>query len=247
MASTALAGRSFSERLIDFLDVIECRPVDGGQEREAVFRLRYDAYVREGAIPIGFSKRFTDAYDEAPNAWIFGIYIDGELASSIRVHVASPEHPDAPCMMVFSDLLGPEIARGHSIVDPTRFVADHTMARLHPELPYATVRLGFLASEYFRADIGLATVRAEHQAFYKRLFGLKPLCEPREYPSLMKPISLMAIHYPTVREGIMARYPFLRSTAQERAALFGRIPAMPAVPGVPLVPQPMAFEPVVTG
>lgn len=241
MSSTALAGRSFSERLVDFLDVIECRPVDTGEEREAVFRLRYDAYVREGAIPIGFSKRFTDAYDDAPNAWIFGIYIEGRLASSIRVHVASPEHPDAPCMMVFSDILGPEIERGHSIVDPTRFVADHNMARLHPELPYVTVRLGFLASEYFAADIGLATVRAEHQAFYKRLFGLKPLCEPREYPSLMKPISLMAIHYPTVREGIMARYPFMRSTSEERATLFDR---MPAVTGVPLVPHPDVFEPM---
>lgn len=241
MASIALAGRSFSERLVDFLDVVDCRPIGNGEDREDVFRLRYNAYVREGAIPISFSKRFTDAYDETPNVWIFGLYVEDQLASSIRVHLVSPEYPDAPCMTAFSDLLRPEIARGHSIVDPSRFVADHALGRLHPELPYATVRLGFLASEYFNADIGLATPRAEHQAFYKRLFGLKVLCEPREYPSLTKPLSLMAIHYPTVRESLMERHPFLRASTAELEALFSRTPR---VPSVPLVPQPAVFEPV---
>lgn len=242
MASTALVGRSFSERLVDFLDVIEYRPIGEGEDREAVFRLRYDAYVREGAIPISFARRFTDRFDDMPNARIFGLYIEGELASSIRVHIASPEHPDAPCMMAFSDVLGPEIAAGRSMVDPSRFVADQTWARRHSELPYATVRLGFLATEYFNADLGLATPRAEHQAFYKRLFGLRLLCEPREYPSLTKPLSLMGIHYPTVRESLMERHPFLRATGSELEALFGGMPSVPVVPSVPLVPQPEIFE-----
>ncbi len=220
MVAVALAVPSFSERLVDFLDIIECRCLTRDDDLESVFRLRYDAYVREGAIPRDFSKRFTDSFDRAPNVWIFGVYLDGMLASSIRVHVASPEHPDAPATSVFPDLLMPEIDNGRTIVDPTRFVADHRLARLNPELPYATVRLGFIASEHFGADIGLATVRVEHQAFYKRLFGLKPLGEPREYPSLAKPISLMGIDYPAVRTRILERYPYLRSTAEERAMLF---------------------------
>ena len=32
--------------------------------------------------------------DEKGNAFFFGLYIDGELASSIRVHVASKIYPD---------------------------------------------------------------------------------------------------------------------------------------------------------
>jgi hypothetical protein len=233
--------KSFSDKLSDFIDLVDYRPVRTAEEREAVFRLRHDAYVREGAIEPNSAGRFTDAYDDLPNCWIFGIYVDDELASSIRIHVASPRSPEAPGMTVFSDLLQPELDKGRTIIDPTRFVADERMARLHPELPYATVRLGFVASEYFDADIGLATVRAEHQAFYKRLFGLKPLCPPRHYPSLAKPISLMAIHYPTVRQGIMARYPFLTSTAVEREKLFGR----PSSLGRKVVP--LRLPPLETG
>ncbi|MDX6806966.1 N-acyl amino acid synthase FeeM domain-containing protein [Terrihabitans rhizophilus] len=232
MAGGTGQAKSFSDKLSEFIDLVDYRPVRTVEEREAVFRLRHDAYVREGAIEPNAARRFTDAYDDLPNCWIFGIYIDDELASSIRIHVASPRNAQAPGMSVFPDLLQPELDQGRTIIDPTRFVADERQARLHPELPYATVRLGFVASEYFDADIGLATVRAEHQAFYKRLFGLKPLCLPRHYPSLAKPISLMAIHYPTVRQGIMARYPFLTSTAAERERLFGE----PASTGRTVVP-----------
>ncbi|MGQ4274247.1 N-acyl amino acid synthase FeeM domain-containing protein [Terrihabitans sp. B22-R8] len=218
----AVAGRSFSDRLLDFLDVIEARQLTEPDDLEAVFRLRYNAYLREGAISGDPSKRFTDSYDLSPNAHIFGIYIEGVLASSLRVHLASPAYPDVPGMGVFSDILVPELERGRTIIDPTRFVADHRLARLHPELPYATVRLGFVATEYYKADLALATVRAEHQAFYRRIFSFKPLCPPREYPSLTKPISLMAIEYREFRESVVNRYPFLLSTPEERAQLFGK-------------------------
>lgn len=228
MVAAAYAEKSFSERLSDFLDIVEYRRLDTEAQKEEAYRLRYDAYVREGTIPFDPSKRFADSFDEAPNVWIFGLYLEGTLASSIRIHVASPEHPEAPATAVFPDLLMPHIERGQKIIDPTRFVANHALARTNPELPYATVRLGFMASEYFNADMGLATVRVEHRAFYKRIFGLKPLGEPRLYPNLAKPICLMSIHYPTAREGIMARYPYLRSTEDERAVLFDRAPLVPA-------------------
>ena len=37
---------------------------------------------------------FSGPSDEKGNAFFFGLYIDGELASSIRVHVASKIYPD---------------------------------------------------------------------------------------------------------------------------------------------------------
>ncbi len=40
--------------------------------------------------------------------------------------------------------------------------SDHRMT----ELPYVTVRLGYMGCAYFNANIGTATVRAEHRAFY---------------------------------------------------------------------------------
>jgi hypothetical protein len=214
--------KTFSERLVDFGSEVRYQRVETDYEREAVFRLRYEAYVREGTIPISFSRRFSDTYDETRNVWIFGTYINGELASSIRIHVASPDHPVSPSVDVFPDVLLPEIEKGHTVVDPTRFVIHPSIARRYPELPYITVRLGFLASEYFQADLGLASVRLEHQAFYKRLFLMSPLCEPRMFPNLTKLFSLMGVNYPSVRDRIVQRHPFMKSSMSEMQELFGR-------------------------
>jgi hypothetical protein len=65
-------------------------------------------------------------------------------------------------------------------------------------------------------------VRAEHQAFYRRTFNHRPICEPRPYPLLAKPISLMTVHYPAVADQVHQRYPFFRSTFFERRMLFDR-------------------------
>jgi hypothetical protein len=172
----------------------------------------------------------TDRFDNLPNSWIFGVYLDGKLASSLRVSVASSDNPETPAVDAFGDLLKPELAKGKVIVDPNRFVADPANKNKFPELPYLTVRLGYVACGYFNADIGTATVRAEHQAFYRRVFLQKSLCEPRFYPTLTKPLCLMAADYPAVRERIFERYPHFRSTDSERRALFERC-------GEPLAPD----------
>src|SRR5690606_12042246 len=111
----ARAGKAFSERLSDFAETVRYRKIEGEADREAVFRLRYEAYVRDGTIPISFEKRFADKYDEMPNVWIYGAYIDDVLVSSIRVHVATPEHPISPSVDVFPDVLRQEIEKGHTI------------------------------------------------------------------------------------------------------------------------------------
>ncbi len=219
----------FSDLVVGLLGKIDARRADATEQREAIFRLRYDAYRRDGVIPANPSASFSDAHDQTPNAYLIGLYIEGKLASSIRIHVASREHPDCPTLHVFPEYLQPELDAGKIIVDPTRFVADEGISRLHPALPYATLRLCHLAAEYFHADLALAAVRVEHQAFYRRAFNYQPLCEARPYPLLAKPISLMAIHYPTVAEGVHRRHPFLRSTLAERRMLFAR-PGSPPMP-----------------
>ena len=131
-----------------------------------------------------------------------------------------PGMPLTPAVEAFGDLLEPEVAKGKIIVDPNRFVADPARTGRIPELPYLTVRLGYVACGHFQADLGTATVRKEHQAFYRRVFLQDVLCEPRPYPSLTKPLSLMAAHYPSVRDRIFRRYPYFRSTMEERQRLF---------------------------
>jgi hypothetical protein len=210
------------ERGIELLDQVDYRLVETEAEKDAIYRLRYRAYLNEGAIEPNRDRKVTDRFDDLPNSWIFGVYFDGVLASSIRISVASPENPDTPSVAVFPDLLGPELNEGKIMIDPTRFVADPAREQRFPELPYMTLRLAYVACGFFNADLGLATVRAEHQAFYRRVFMHKPLTPVREYPGLVKPICLMAVDYPAMRDKVFARFPYLRSSYFERRMLFER-------------------------
>lgn len=213
-------NRPFAQRLNGYLQDADYRVASRQEDRDAIFRLRYDAYLRENAIEENAKRRFTDAYDQMENCWLFGIHLDDRLVSSIRFHVISPEAPMGPAYDVFPDIVRPMVRAGQTVVDPTRLVVDRAMTELYPELPYVTIRAAFMAAEYFEAEYMLATVRREHQAFYKRFFGFEQLCEPRPYPTLLKPISLLAANMPRQRDTVVARYPIFLSSFTERRMLF---------------------------
>ncbi len=225
MSAVALAvpQQTFSERLSDLHDLADYHRADTEEEREAIFRLRYQAYLGEGAIRPSFERRFTDSYDDLANAWIFGVYVENRLASSIRIHVATQEFPDMPALSAFPDEVKPELATGKIIIDPTRHAVDRDMMRRYPHLVFLTLRLAWMAGEYFEADSILAAVRAEHQAFYRRTFGHRVVCEPRPYLMLDKPLSLMTLDLGAARERVYRRYPFFRSSVFERRMLFERL------------------------
>jgi len=222
MRSAAEAIALVSERSPYPLEHVDYRLAETPEEKDQVYRLRYRAYLREGAIMPSESGRVTDRYDDLPNNFTFGIFVHGELCSSIRVSVLTSEWRGSPSSEMFVDLLHPELDRGKVIIDPTRFVADPEKAKAFPELPYVTVRLGYVACGHFNADIGLANVRPEHRAFYRKVFLQEPWGEPRLYPGLIKPVGLMAAHYPSIRERVFERFPFMRSSAFERRKLFER-------------------------
>ena len=210
------------ERGIELLDRVDYRLAETQEDKDTIYRLGYRAYLNEGTIEPNRDQKITDKFDDMPNSWIFGVYLDGRLASSIRLSISSPEYSMCPSVDVFGDYLQQEVDQGKIMVDPTRFVADPDFAGQFPELPYITLRLCFVACSYFNADLGLATVRAEHRSFYKRLFNHQPLSPPRIYPGLTKAICLMAVDFPASREKVFARYPYLRSSYFERRMLFER-------------------------
>ena len=214
----------FSQRLTGYLQNVDYRVAVDDEEREALYRLRYTCYRREGTISANSRKLFTDDYDEMNNCWLFGIYFDEELVSSIRFHVISPENPRGPAYDVFPDIVRPMIEAGMTVVDPTRLVVERSMTEQHPALPYVTIRAAFMAAEYFEAEYMLATVRREHQAFYMRYFGFEKLCDPRPYPTLLKPISLLAANMPRQRDTVVDRFPIFHSSFTERRMLFDAVP-----------------------
>jgi hypothetical protein len=222
MRAAAQRDALIAERSPNPLENVDYRLVETPEEKDEIYRLRYRAYLREGAVRASESERVTDRFDDLPNNFIFGVYIGGELLSSIRVSVLTSEWRGSLSSDMFPDLIHPELERGKVIIDPTRFVADPDKAKAFPELPYVTVRLGYVACGHFDADIGLANVRPEHRAFYRKVFLQEPWGEPDFYPGLIKPVGLMAAHYPSVRDRIFRRFPFMRSSAFERRMLFER-------------------------
>jgi hypothetical protein len=240
---TQEAANQSIKRGVELLEQVDYRLAETEAEKEAIYSLRYRAYLHEGAIEPRADQRLTDRFDDLPNSWVFGIYLDGELRSSLRVSVATPDNDDTPAVNAFRDLLEPELAQGKVIVDPNRFVADPLSRTKYPELPYLTVRLGCVACAYFNADIGTATVRAEHQAFYRRLFLQKSLCEPRHYPTLTKPLCLMAADYLGTRDKVFERFPLMRSSALERRMLFERSSELSPVMNLPRFPFELTIVP----
>ena len=66
------------------LDRVEYRIARADREREDVFRLRHDGYVRGGNIDPIPSGIFSDKWDHSPNALLLGAYLDGALAATVR-------------------------------------------------------------------------------------------------------------------------------------------------------------------
>ncbi len=219
VASLTLAA---IERGVELLNHIDYQLAETPAEREQIYRLRYRAYLQEGAIEPRTDQRVTDHFDDLPNTWIFGVYYDGALASSIRISVATPESPISPSVAAFPDVLEPELKLGKILVDPTRFVADPMRAKSYRELPYLTVRLAYVACEHFGADLGLSSIRVDHAAFYRRVFLQEMLAPARLPPGMIKPVCLVASDYQAVRERIFHRYPYFRTSLFERRMLFER-------------------------
>jgi N-acyl amino acid synthase FeeM len=204
-------------------DRIDYRLIQTPAEKDSVYLMRYRAYLHGGLISPSESERIIDPYDDAPNAWIFGIYLDGVLCSSIRLHVLTSELRMSYTTKLFSDVLDSRLDRGEVFVDPARFAADPEKAKLFPELPYATLRLAYIACDHFNADTGLAMVRTDHQAFYRRVFLHETVSEPRAFPGWhSKKVVLMASDFREFRERVLARFPIMRSTVFEQQMLFDR-------------------------
>lgn len=216
------SSSSLSDRIAQLLQRVDYRRAESPDEREAIFRLRYDAYLREGEIGPIHSKRFADSVDDEKNTFNFAVYVDGVLAGAIRLSVTMPGGARLPAIEVFEDVLSPEIRAGKTFVDPSKFVADYASSKRYPELPYIILRVAWVAMAYFKADLMLGAIRVEHQSFYKRVWGCRLISPPRPYPGLCTPVCLVTVDYAAVQHEVHQRYPFFRSDLLEQKMLFER-------------------------
>lgn len=210
----------FKEKALEVLRSLEYRRICGGEELEDIFRLRYDAYRRDGLIGENTSGMSSDSYDESPNAHIFGLYYEGELASSIRIHHATANMPVCPTRSHFPGVLEPYFEQRVSFIDSSRFCADAEFSQKIPNLPLFTTRLTAMACFYFEADYMLSVIRPEHGAFYRRYFLMKRWAKEQRVEWFAQPVDLYACHLQTIENAVFARLPFFRSLPLERELLF---------------------------
>ncbi len=205
---------------MDVLDQVSYRRVPFADQFDPVYRLRYEAYLREGFIAPNATSVVYDEHDLAPNVYCFGVYIKDELVSSIRFHHVTPAQRTSPSRTVFPETLGEMLDDGKTYIDPSRFTADHDATLAYPILPYLTLRIVAMASEYFKVDYCVSSVRTEHAAFYVRVFGSKRLPGVGYYKGIDFPMHLYAAKVSSIRDRVARRYPFFMSTLKERQALF---------------------------
>jgi hypothetical protein len=211
---------TFARHVLQIMERIEYRLCEAGEDREDIYRLRYNSYLATGMIGPNDSRTIVDGYDDMPNAYNYGVYYDGNLVSTIRLQHVTAEFPRSPSVTVFGDILEPRLAAGESFIDPGRLAADLEWSPTLRVLPYITSRLAMLASHYFNVSACLQAIKSEHAAFYKRVHAAEPLVQARNYPGLTCAVDLWQSPCPLMWEQGMKRFAFFRSTPMEERLLF---------------------------
>lgn len=215
-------ARRFSDRVAAMLERVEHRPAIRRADREAAYRLRYEAYLRQNLLNERLdSMLYDEVYDESPNSLTTMTYIDGELASTVRVHVVNTEAAVSPAVDVFPDVLAPRLNGRRIIVDPSRLAARLEMARKFPELPYFALRPPWMAAQHFNAEYIVLSCAREHEGFYRRTCGFRTWSGARSYPKVTAAVVCMGLEFAAEADLVEARYPSFRSTPADREALFG--------------------------
>lgn len=227
---------SFARNVLAMLERTEYRRCESGEDIESVYRLRYDAYRLNDLVPESPDHKVRDDYDDLPNCQIFGVYVDGALVSTLRIHNVTADMPWSPTMSVYGDVLDPRLKAGDSFIDPSRFAVDVEASRVFPQIPYLTLRLAGMACFYFNAPYCISMIREDHVAFYKRIYKARAIGEARPYAGVINCFALLyQADVLAIKDETYARFPFFRSTPMERRLMFGRprtgeLPALTVLP-----------------
>lgn len=225
--SRAAAGfrstdNAFVRSVFALLERTEYRRCNKGEDLEDIYRLRYKAYRTHGVVPEMPISSIHDDLDEADNVHRFGVYVDQQLVSTLRIHVLDRDHQAGPSTQAFGDIVHPMIDRGDTLIDPSRFAADPEWSKIYPQIPYITLRLAGMACFFFEAPYCLSTIREDHAAFYKRIYNSQKLGEARGYPGVFTRVELYCADVDAIRERSFQRFPFFFATRNEQRMMFGR-------------------------
>jgi hypothetical protein len=207
------------DRVVTLGAIIRYRLVDDADLLRAVQRMRHRAYRREGAITARKAGLLADRYDDGINSATFALVFADLLCASIRLNFAYSWYRETPACDAFPDEIGPLLDRGERIIDPNCFCVDTKLAGVVPEFAYLTLRLPYIAATLRKRTTVLATARAEHMAFYRRVLRCNMVAPPRPYAGRLKPLGLMMVDFDAEGEAIARRNPFFLPRQDEARSL----------------------------
>lgn len=213
---------SFSGKLLEILDRVEYRRVESQEDMEEVARMRYRAYKLANILTLN-EARLIDPVDFDDHAYIFGVYFEERLISTVRIHHVTPEHRVSITRDMYPKEIDAFLDSGMTLIDPVRFAADPEIIGEMPALPYLTLRIASMAADYFDADRVLQLVSPQHAPFYKRVFYADTVVPAQDGVGKYNiPLTLMATRTREVRAALYARFPFFVSQPHERRMMFRR-------------------------
>lgn len=220
VGASAKGDSVLNQTMMQLLEHVEYRLITGGEDLEAIYRLRYRSYLRSGMCGPIASGMFEDRWDNLPNSFRFGVYCYDQLVSTLRLHYISSENPYSPSVDAYPEILTERLARGETFIDGTRFATDPDSAPAPGALPFLTLRLGMVASCYFGQTSVLTPVKVEHSAFYTRFFHAEQRTEGKVFPGVLAPIALFEIPSGENMRLTLERFPFFKSTPMEQRLMF---------------------------
>ena len=196
-ARIADAPSRFSDRVFRLLERVEYRIAKSSVEREAVYRLRYDAYRRNGLME---PRADGQLYDRALRRRAERLDHHDVLRRRTRRHdsdqVGAGENAILPSLRVYPDVIEPQLRAGRVARSKRRASRRNSIRRaLPPNWRISSCGRAIMAAEHFDADYAVASPRAEHMAFYRRVLYFVPWCEPRAYPGSTAKFACMGANF----------------------------------------------------
>lgn len=160
---------------------LDCTIAKTPEAREQVYRLRYSCYSRKGSIDPRSDRQFSDHYDHTPNHFSFLVHTKADVPlATVRISVVKPElgWNESPAVTVFGDHPALQSVARESFVEASRLCFGQQARR---DIFMRLVGNMAALADHYQAAWLIACPRMEHSPLYQRLFGFRPLAEPRPY------------------------------------------------------------------
>lgn len=214
------SNRAFLGSMFNLLDRVEYRRMTSVEDLAAIERLRSLSYKNKDFIDAEQFGSFVDEYDRSKYCYVIGVYLDEALISTVRLHIVSLEHLHGPTAAYFPGRAAELVKRGACYVDPSRFAADHQMMWQYPAIPFLTLRVAAMASEFFNATHCMTVVQSKTASFYRRSFGSVELEPPQAVRGFTVPLTLLGARIDDIRARLETRLPFFKSQHWEQKMMF---------------------------